>query len=276
MIKLEQNQYAMNALKASNKAINKAVKSKGKTRIKVLRAEALDDLGAEVVSTFKGIELSDAFKAYANALVVADCIKESKRDIINSGCKVYMDMKDSDGNAIFTSEEIEIVRNYFTHVSDVAYNNVLGEIREISSTVERELLENLKTGEILGCNFSGKLHDLKLALFGGKTVSRFNDLVKELYSSTLNKDEVKRNVTDQASMSVRYVQYNLVFDTYEEITWEFKKEVVNEFYVKTSESYYQTRFDKLENVGYLVKGEIMKELEERYNEKTKILPTSQN
>ena len=276
MIKLEQNQYAINALKASNKAINKAVKIKGKSRIKVLRAEALDDLGAEIVETFKDVKLSEAFKQYANALVVADCIKESKRDIINSGCKVYMDMKDSDGNAIFTSEEIEIVRNYFTHVSDVAYNNVLGEIREISSTVERELLENLKTGEILGCNFSGKLHDLKLALFGGKTVSRFNDLVKELYSSTLNKDEVKRNVTDQASMSVRYVQYNLVFDTYEEITWEFKKEVVNEFYVKTSESYYQTRFDKLENVGYLVKGEIMKELEERYNEKTKVLPTSEN
>ncbi len=74
-----QNQYAMDLLVAANKAVQKAVRINGKDRVRTLRAEALDNLGAEIVATFKGVELSDSFKQYANVLLVADCLKESEK-----------------------------------------------------------------------------------------------------------------------------------------------------------------------------------------------------
>lgn len=260
-----QNQYAMDLLTNANKVVQKAVKINGKERVRTLRAEALDNLGAEVVATFKNIKLSEAFKQYANALMVADCIKSSKKAIINAYGKVIMDCELQDGGKVFTSEDVEVARSFFTNVANVAYSNITSELRDITSNVERELLENINTGKVLGVDFSKQSHEFKLALFGGKTIKQFNELVKALYSTTLNKEDVKKKVTDQASMACRYVLHNLVFTNNEQIDWETKKELVNGYYKSSNENNYQTRFEKLENVAYCIKGALMQNIEEKFN-----------
>lgn len=262
---MEQNQYAMDLLVTANKAVQKAVRINGKERVRTLRAEALDNLGAEVVATFKNIELSDAFKQYANALMVADCIKSSKKAIINAYGKVIMDCEYLDGGKVFTSEDVEVARSYFTNVASVAYSNVVSEVRDITKSVERELLENINTGKVLGVDFSKQSHEFKLALFGNKTIKSFNELVKALYSTTLNREDVKKKVLDQASMSCRYVLHNLVFAHDEQIDWETKKSLVDSYYKSSNENNYQTRFEKLENVAYCIKGALMQGIEEKYN-----------
>ena len=260
-----QNQYAMDLLTNANKVVQKTIKINGKERVRTLRAEALDNLGAEVVATFKNVKLSDAFKQYANALMVADCIKSSKKAIINAYGKVIMDCELQDGGKVFTSEDVEVARSFFTNVANVAYSNVTSEVRDITSNVERELLENINTGKVLGVDFSKQSHEFKLALFGGKTIKQFNELVKALYSTTLNKEDVKKKVTDQASMACRYVLHNLVFTNNKQIDWEIKKELVNAYYKSSNENNYQTRFEKLENVAYCIKGTLMQGIEEKYN-----------
>lgn len=257
----------MSLVRDSNKAIQKAIRVVGKKRIKKLRAEVLKKLGAEVVSTFKGIELSDAFKAYADLLLVSDCIKTSKKQIVNAYVKTVMDCKVQDKN-VFTSEECEVARGFFENVVKVAYSSVIAEVKETFSNVEKELNESIdsNTFKILGVDFSGKSHDFKMALFGNKTIRAFNELVKCLYASTLNKEEVKKQVTDEASMTCRHVLYNLVFLEGEEVNYETKKEIVDSFYKQSNETNYQTRFDKLENVGYCYKGVLMTDIEKRYNE----------
>ena len=262
---MEQNQYAMDLLTATSKAVQKAVRINGKERVRTLRADALDNLGAEVVATFKNIELSDAFKQYANALMVADCIKSSKKAIINAYGKVIMDCELQDGGKVFTSEDVEVARSFFTNVANVAYSNVTSEVRDITSNVERELLENINTGKVLGMDFSKQSHEFKLALFGNKTIKSFNELVKALYATTLNKEDVKKKVLDQASMSCRYVLHNLVFAHNEEIDWETKKSLVDSYYKASNENNYQTRFEKLENVAYCIKGALMQNIEEKFN-----------
>lgn len=265
MTKLEQNQYAMDLLVTANKAVQKAIKINGKERVRTLRAEVLDNLGAEVVTTFKNIKLSEAFKQYANVLLVADCIKSSKKAIINAYGKVIMDCELSDGGKVFTSEDVEVARSFFSNVANVAYSNVVSEVRDITSNVERELLENINTGKVLGVDFSKQSHEFKLVLFGGKTIKQFNELVKALYATTLNKEDVKKKVLDQASMSCRYVLHNLVFAHNEEIDWETKKSLVDSYYKSSNENNYQTRFDKLENVAYCIKGALMQNIEEKFN-----------
>lgn len=265
MTKLEQNQYAMDLLVTANKAVQKAIKINGKERVRTLRAEALDNLGAEVVATFKNVKLSEAFKQYANVLLVADCIKSSKREIVNAYGKIIMDCELQDGGKVFTSEDVEVARSFFTNVANVAYSNITSEVRDITSNVERELLENINTGKVLGVDFSKQSHEFKLALFGGKTIKQFNELVKALYSTTLNKEDVKKKVLDQASMSCRYVLHNLVFAHNEEIDWEIKKGLVDSYYKKSNENNYQTRFEKLENVAYCIKGALMQNIEEKFN-----------
>lgn len=265
MTKLEQNQYAMDLLVTANKAVQKAIKINGKERVRTLRAEALDNLGAEVVATFKNVKLSEAFKQYANVLLVADCIKSSKREIVNAYGKIIMDCELQDGGKVFTSEDVEVARSFFTNVANVAYSNITSEVRDITSNVERELLENINTGKVLGVDFSKQSHEFKLALFGGKTIKQFNELVKALYSTTLNKEDVKKKVLDQASMSSRYVLHNLVFAHNEEIDWQTKKELVDSYYKKSNENNYQTRFEKLENVAYCIKGALMQNIEEKFN-----------
>lgn len=260
-----QNQYAMDLLTNANKVVQKTIKINGKERVRTLRAEALDNLGAEVVATFKNIKLSEAFKQYANALMVADCIKSSKKAIINAYGKVIMDCELQDGGKVFTSEDVEVARSFFTNVANVAYSNITSELRDITSNVERELLENINTGKVLGVDFSKQSHEFKLALFGGKTIKQFNELVKALYSTTLNKEDVKKKVTDQASMACRYVLHNLVFTNNEQIDWETKKELVNGYYKSSNENNYQTRFEKLENVAYCIKGALMQNIEEKFN-----------
>lgn len=260
-----QNQYAMDLLTNVNKVVQKTIKINGKERVRTLRAEALDNLGAEVVATFKNVKLSEAFKQYANVLLVADCIKSSKKAIINAYGKVVMDCEFSDGGKVFTSEDVEVARSFFTNVANVAYSNVTSEVRDITSNVERELLENINTGKVLGVDFSKQSHEFKLVLFGGKTIKQFNELVKALYSTTLNKEDVKKKVTDQASMSCRYVLHNLVFTNNEQIDWETKKELVNGYYKSSNENNYQTRFEKLENVAYCIKGALMQNIEEKFN-----------
>ena len=260
-----QNQYAMDLLTNANKVVQKTIKINGKERVRTLRAEALDNLGAEVVATFKNVKLSEAFKQYANALMVADCIKSSKKAIINAYGKVIMDCELQDGGKVFTSEDVEVARSFFTNVANVAYSNVTSEVRDITSNVERELLENINTGKVLGVDFSKQSHEFKLALFGGKTIKQFNELVKALYSTTLNKEDVKKKVTDQASMACRYVLHNLVFTNNKQIDWEIKKELVNAYYKSSNENNYQTRFEKLENVAYCIKGTLMQGIEEKYN-----------
>lgn len=265
MTKLEQNQYAMDLLVTANKAVQKAIKINGKERVRTLRAEALDNLGAEVVATFKNVKLSEAFKQYANVLLVADCIKSSKREIVNAYGKIIMDCELQDGGKVFTSEDVEVARSFFTNVANVAYSNITSEVRDITSNVERELLENINTGKVLGVDFSKQSHEFKLALFGGKTIKQFNELVKALYSTTLNKEDVKKKVLDQASMSCRYVLHNLVFAHNEEIDWETKKSLVDSYYKKSNENNYQQRFEKLENVAYCIKGALMQNIEEKFN-----------
>lgn len=265
MTKLEQNQYAMDLLVTANKAVQKAIKINGKERVRTLRAEALDNLGAEVVATFKNVKLSEAFKQYANVLLVADCIKSSKREIVNAYGKIIMDCELQDGGKVFTSEDVEVARSFFTNVANVAYSNIVSEVRDITSNVERELLENINTGKVLGVDFSKQSHEFKLALFGGKTIKQFNELVKALYSTTLNKEDVKKKVLDQASMSCRYVLHNLVFAHNEEIDWETKKSLVDSYYKKSNENNYQTRFEKLENVAYCIKGALMQNIEKKFN-----------
>lgn len=262
---MEQNQYAMDLLTTANKAVQKAVRINGKERVRTLRAEALDNLSAEVVATFKNIELSDAFKQYANALMVADCIKSSKKAIINAYGKVIMDCEFSDGGKVFTSEDVEVARSFFNNVANVASSNAISEVRDITSSVERELLENINTGKVLGVDFSKQSHEFKLALFGGKTIKQFNELVKTLYATTLNKEDVKKKVLDQASMACRYVLHNLVFAHNEQIDWETKKELVDGYYKSSNENNYQTRFEKLENVAYCIKGALMQNIEEKFN-----------
>lgn len=265
MTKLEQNQYAMDLLVTANKAVQKAIKINGKERVRTLRAEALDNLGAEVVATFKNVKLSEAFKQYANVLLVADCIKSSKREIVNAYGKIIMDCELQDGGKVFTSEDVEVARSFFTNVANVAYSNITIEVRDITSNVERELLENINTGKVLGVDFSKQSHEFKLALFGAKTIKQFNELVKALYATTLNKEDVKKKVLDQASMSCRYVLHNLVFAHNEEIDWETKKSLVDSYYKKSNENNYQTRFEKLENVAYCIKGALMQNIEEKFN-----------
>lgn len=265
MTKLEQNKYAMDLLVTANKAVQKAIKINGKERVRTLRAEALDNLGAEVVATFKNVKLSEAFKQYANVLLVADCIKSSKREIVNAYGKIIMDCELQDGEKVFTSEDVEVARSFFTNVANVAYSNITSEVRDITSNVERELVENINTGKVLGVDFSKQSHEFKLALFGGKTIKQFNELVKALYSTTLNKEDVKKKVLDQASMSCRYVLHNLVFAHNEEIDWETKKSLVDSYYKKSNENNYQTRFEKLENVAYCIKGALMQNIEEKFN-----------
>lgn len=260
-----QNQYAMDLLNTANKAVQKAVRINGKERVRTLRAEALDNLGAEIVATFKNVDLSDAFKQYANVLLVADCLKESKKAIVNAYGKVVMDCKLSDGGKAFTSEDVEVARSFFSNVANVAYSNVSSEVKDITRSVERELLENINTGKVLGVDFSKQSHEFKLTLFGGKTIKQFNELVKALYSTTLNKEDVKKKVLDQASMACRYVLHNLVFDQNEEIDWETKKSLVDAYYKTSNENNYQTRFEKLENVGYCIKGALMQNIEAKYN-----------
>ena len=265
MTKLEQNKYAMDLLVTANKAVQKAIKINGKERVRTLRAEALDNLGAEVVATFKNVKLSEAFKQYANVLLVADCIKSSKREIVNAYGKIIMDCELQDGEKVFTSEDVEVARSFFTNVANVAYSNITSEVRDITSNVERELVENINTGKVLGVDFSKQSHEFKLALFGGKTIKQFNELVKALYSTTLNKEDVKKKVLDQASMSCRYVLHNLVFAHNEEIDWQTKKSLVDSYYKKSNENNYQTRFEKLENVVYCIKGALMQNIEEKFN-----------
>lgn len=262
---MENNAYAMDLLRTANKAVQKAVRINGKERVRTLRAEALDNLGAEVVATFKNVELSDAFKQYANVLLVADCIKSSKKEIINAYGKVVMDCEFSDGGKVFTSEDVEVARSFFSNVASVAYSNVVSEVRDITSNVERELLENINTGKVLGVDFSKQSHEFKLALFGNKTIKSFNELVKALYATSLNKEDVKKKVLDQASMSCRYVLHNLVFVHDEQIDWETKKSLVDSYYKSSNENNYQTRFEKLENVAYCIKGALMQSIEEKYN-----------
>ena len=259
---MENNAYAMDLLTTANKAVQKAVRINGKDRVRTLRASALDNLGAEIVATFKGVELSDAFKQYANVLLVADCLKESKKAIVNAYGKTIMDCE---GGKVFTSEDVEVARSFFTNVTNVAYSNVFSEVKDITSSVERELLENINTGKVLGVDFSKQSHEFKLALFGGKTIKQFNELVKALYATTLNKEDVKKKVLDQASMACRYVLHNLVFMHNEEIDWETKKELVDGYYKSSNENNYQTRFEKLENVAYCIKGALMQSIEEKYN-----------
>lgn len=261
----EQNAYAMDLLCTANKAVQKAVRINGKERVRTLRAQALDNLSAEVVKTFKGVELSDAFKQYANVLLVADCIKSSKKAIINAYGKTVMDVEFSDGGKVFTSEDVEVARSFFTNVTSVAYSNVISEVKDVTRTVERELLENINTGKVLGVDFSKQSHEFKLALFGGKTVKQFNELVKALFSTTLNKEDIKKKVLDQASMACRYVLHNLVFNHDEEISWETKKSLVDGYYKSSNESNYQTRFEKLQNVAYCIKGALMQSIEAKYN-----------
>lgn len=260
-----QNQYAMDLLVAANKAVQKAVRINGKDRVRTLRAEALDNLGAEIVATFKGVELSDSFKQYANVLLVADCLKESKREIVNAYGKTIMDCEYLDGGKVFTSEDVEVARSFFTNVTSVAYSNTSSEVKDITRSVERELLENINTGKVLGVDFSKQSHEFKLVLFGGKTIKQFNELVKALYSTTLNKEDVKKKVLDQASMACRYVLHNLVFSHDEEVNWETKKSLVDTYYKSSNENNYQQRFEKLENVAYCIKGALMQSIEEKYN-----------
>lgn len=260
-----QNQYAMDLLSTANKAVQKAVRINGKERVRTLRASALDNLGAEIVATFKGVELSDAFKQYANVLLVADCLKESRKAIVNAYGKTIMDCTFSDGGKVFTSEDVEVARSFFMNVANVAYSNVTSEVKDITRSVERELLENINTGKVLGVDFSKQSHDFKLTLFGGKTIKQFNELVKALYSTTLNKEDVKKKVLDQASMACRYVLHNLVFAHNEEIDWETKKELVDGYYKASNENNYQTRFEKLQNVAYCIKGALMQSIEEKFN-----------
>ena len=261
----EQNKYAMGLLCTANKAVQKAIRISGKERVRTLRAEAFDNLGAEIVATFKSVELSDAFKQYANVLLVADCLKESRKAIVNAYGKTIMDCTFSDGGKVFTSEDVEVARSFFTNVTNVAYSNVTSEVKDITRNVERELLENINTGKVLGVDFSKKSHEFKLALFGGKTIKQFNELVKALYSTTLNKEDVKKKVLDQASMACRYVMHNLVFMHDEEIDWETKKTLVDSYYKSSNENNYQQRFEKLENVAYCIKGALMQSIEEKFN-----------
>lgn len=261
---MENNAYAMDLLTTANKAVQKAVRINGKDRVRTLRASALDNLGAEIVATFKGVELSDAFKQYANALLVHDCLKESKKAIVNAYGKIIMSCEFSDGGKVFTSEDVEVARSFFTNVCNVAYSNVFSEVKDITDSVERELLENIDTGKVLGVDFK-QSHEFKLALFGGKTIKQFNELVKALYATTLNKEDVKKKVLDQASMACRYVLHNLVFSYDEEVDWETKKSLVNSYYKSSNERNYQQRFEKLENVAYCIKGALMQSIEEKYN-----------
>lgn len=265
MEKKVQNQYAMDLLTTANKAVQKAVRINGKERVRTLRAEALDNLGAEIVATFKSVKLSDAFKQYANVLLVADCLKESKKAIVNAYGKVVMDCEYLDGGKVFTSEDVEVARSFFTNVTSVAISNTSSEVKDITRSVERELLENINTGKVLGVDFSKQSHEFKLALFGNKTIKQFNELVKALYTTTLNKEDVKKKVLDQASMACRYVLHNLVFMHDEEINWETKKEIVAGYYKSSNENFLQARFEKLENVAYCIKGALMQSIEEKYN-----------
>lgn len=260
----ERNKFAMNLLRTANKAVQKAVRINGKERVRTLRNSALDNLGAEVVETFKSIELSDAFKQYANVLLVSDCIKSCRKAIVNAYGKTIMDC-DVDGKKIFTSEDVEIARSFFTNVAKVAYSNVTSELKDITSNVERELLENINTGKVLGVDFSNNSHEFKLALFGNKTIKAFNEIVKVLYASTLNKEDVKKQVLNQASMACRYVLHNLVFSYDEEIDWETKKKLVDSYYKSSNEKNYQQRFEKIENVAYCIKGALMQSIEAKYN-----------
>ena len=87
-----------------------------------------------------------------------------------------------------------------------------------------------------------------------------------LFTSILEgKEDVKKKVLDQASMACRYVLHNLVFMHDEEIDWETKKSLVDSYYKSSNENNYQTRFEKLENVAYCVKGALMQGIEEKYN-----------
>lgn len=262
---MKNNAYAMDLLTTANKAVQKAVRINGKDRVRTLRASALDNLGAEIVATFKGVELSDAFKQYANVLLVADCLKESKKAIVNAYGKVVMDCESSDGGKVFTSEDVEVARSFFTNITNVAICNAFSEVKDITGSVERELLENINTGKVLGVDFSKQSHEFKLALFGGKTIKQFNELVKALYATTLNKEDVKKKVLDQASMACRYVLHNLVFSHDEEISWETKKSLVETYYKSSNENRLEQRFEKLENVAYCIKGALMQSIEEKYN-----------
>ncbi len=129
-----------------------------------------------------------------------------------------MDCEYLDGGKVFTSEDVEVARSFFTNVTSVAYSNTSSEVKDITRSVERELLENINTGKVLGVDFSKQSHEFKLVLFGGKTIKQFNELVKALYSTTLNKEDVKKKVLDQASMACRYVLHNLVFSMMKKLT----------------------------------------------------------
>lgn len=253
-------------IKRLRKVISKSAKVSTKGSLKDKRATASVKIAENVRATFKDVTLSEGFVAYAKSLLIADAIKDARKNVTDSANSDYVNCCDENG-CIFTTEELGLAYSFNKSIANVALHNVQAELRKTTSKVEHELLDAVIDGNfvVLGTDFSGLDGDFLNVLFGKKAINQFNDLVMLLYADNLNKD-ARNYIENGVQKAFLDVVDNYIYTTeeFEKVDGVEMKSIVSQYYKRYKTSLTE-KFLDLEGTAYLVKGEIMESITERYN-----------
>lgn len=254
-------------IKRLRKVISSSAKSSSKSTIKEKRSLASVKISENVRSTFKDVELSNAFVAYAKSLLIAEAVKSARKSVIDNASADYVGCEEN-GACIFTTEELGVVYSFNKSIANVALHGVQAEIRKTSKKVESDLLDAVIDGSyvVLGTDFSKLGKDFLNVLFGKKAINQFNELVVLLYADSLNK-QAKNAINNGVQKAFLDVIDNYIYtpEEIENINGVEMESIVSMYYKR-----YSTRLTELflglEGTAYLVKGEIMESVDKRFNE----------